>query len=68
MNGTPRTLNRILIGVLGVKLLAIGVLLILATLVAIVVVIGAVWTFVARRASRTPTRSPHRRDQGVRGS
>jgi hypothetical protein len=29
MNGTPRTLNRILIGILGVKLLAIGVLLIL---------------------------------------
>lgn len=29
MNGTPRTLNRILIGVLGVKLLAIGILLIL---------------------------------------
>ena len=29
MNGTPRTLNRILIGVLGFKLLAIGVLLIL---------------------------------------
>ena len=29
MNGTPRTLNRVLIGVLGFKLLAIGVLLIL---------------------------------------
>lgn len=29
MNGTPRTLNRILIGILGIKLLAIGVLLIL---------------------------------------
>jgi hypothetical protein len=29
MNSTPRTLNRILIGILGVKLLAIGVLLIL---------------------------------------
>lgn len=29
MNGTPRTLNRILIGVLGFKLLAIGILLIL---------------------------------------
>jgi hypothetical protein len=29
MNGTPRTLNRILIGILGFKLLAIGVLLIL---------------------------------------
>lgn len=29
MNGTPRTLNRILIGVLGFKLLAFGILLIL---------------------------------------
>lgn len=29
MNSTPRTLNRILIGILGIKLLAIGVLLIL---------------------------------------
>jgi hypothetical protein len=46
----------------------IGLLLILATLVAIVVVIGAVWTFVGRRASRTPTRTPHHHDQGVRGS
>ena len=46
----------------------IGLLLILATLVAIVVVIGAVWTIVGRRASRTPTRTPHKHDQGVRGS
>ncbi|HSN34903.1 MAG TPA: hypothetical protein VLT34_01000, partial [Arthrobacter sp.] len=29
MNGTPRILNRILIGILGLKLLAIGILLIL---------------------------------------
>ena len=29
MNGTPRILNRILLGILGIKLLAIGVLLIL---------------------------------------
>jgi hypothetical protein len=29
VNGTPRTLNRILIGILGLKLLAIGILLIL---------------------------------------
>ena len=46
----------------------IGFLLIAATLVAIVIVIGAVWTLVARRGSRTPERRPQRPDQGVRGS
>ena len=39
-----------------------GLLIILATLVAVVVVIGAVWTFVARRGSRVPRREPHDRD------
>jgi len=46
---------------------ASGLLWIALTLVAIVVVIGAVWTFTARRASRMPRRTPHRHDQGVRG-
>ena len=45
-----------------------GFLVILATIVVAVLVIGAVWTFVARRASRMPERSQHRHDQGVRGS
>jgi hypothetical protein len=31
-------------------------------------VIGAVWTFAARRGERMPKRAPHRHDQGVRGS
>jgi hypothetical protein len=46
----------------------IGFLLIAATLVVAVIVIGAVWTFAARRGSRVPKRTPHRHDQGVRGS
>lgn len=45
-----------------------GLLWILLTLVAVVVVIGAVWTFTARRGERMPERTPHRHDQGVRGS
>lgn len=40
----------------------VGLLIILATLVAIVVVIGAVWTFVAKRGSRVPRQEPHDRD------
>ena len=40
MNGTPRILNRVLIGVLGIKLLAIGVLLIL---LATVPAVGVWW-------------------------
>ena len=39
MNNTPRVLNRILIGILGIKLLAIGVLLVLLVTVPAV----AVW-------------------------
>jgi hypothetical protein len=46
----------------------IGFALIAATLVAIVIVIGVVWTLVARRGSRMPERRPQRPDQGVRGS
>jgi len=45
-----------------------GFLLILGTVLAVVVVIGAIWAFTARRGSRTPERTPHRHDQGVRGS
>jgi hypothetical protein len=45
-----------------------GFLTILLTLVAVVIVIAAVWTFAARRGSRMPQREPHRHDQGVRGS
>jgi threonine/homoserine/homoserine lactone efflux protein len=45
-----------------------GLLWILLTLIAIAVVIGAVWTFAARRGERMPKRAPHRHDQGVRGS
>ena len=40
MNGTPRALNRVLIGILGIKLLAIGVLLIL---LASVPAVGVWW-------------------------
>jgi threonine/homoserine/homoserine lactone efflux protein len=45
-----------------------GLLWILLTLVAIVIVIGAVWTFAARRGQRMPKRRSHRHDQGVRGT
>ena len=45
-----------------------GFLVILATVVAIVVVVGAVWAFAARRGSRTPKRAAHEHDPGVRGS
>ena len=44
-----------------------GLLWILLTLLAVAVVIGAVWTFAAKRGSRTPERTPQRRDHGVRG-
>jgi hypothetical protein len=45
-----------------------GILGILITLLVVVIVIAAVWTFAARRGSRMPEREPHRHDQGVRGS
>ena len=45
-----------------------GFLIIAAVVVLAILVIGAVWTFAARRGSRTPDRSPHRHDQGVRGT
>jgi hypothetical protein len=45
-----------------------GFLWIVLTLIVIVVAIGAVWTFAARRGSRMPKRERHRHDQGVRGS
>jgi threonine/homoserine/homoserine lactone efflux protein len=44
-----------------------GLLWIALTVIAIVVVIGAVWAFTARRASRMPDRSRHHHDPGVRG-
>jgi hypothetical protein len=45
-----------------------GLLGILLTLLAVVIVIAAVWTFAARRGSRVPDREPHQHDQGVRGT
>ena len=45
-----------------------GFLVIAATLVGIVVAVAVVWTFAARRGSRTPKRTPQRDDHGVRGS
>ena len=45
-----------------------GFLIIAAVVVLALLVIGAVWTFAARRGSRLPGRTPHRRDHGVRGS
>ena len=45
-----------------------GFLVIAGVVLLAVLVIGAVWTFAARRGSRTPGRSPHRHDQGVRGT
>ena len=45
---------------------ASGLLIILAVIVLIVLVVGAVWTFAARRASRTPERTRHRHRPGVR--
>jgi threonine/homoserine/homoserine lactone efflux protein len=44
-----------------------GFLVIAATLLAVVVVIGAIWAFAARRGSRIPKRTPQRGDHGVRG-
>lgn len=44
-----------------------GLLIILGVVVAIVIAVGAVWTFAARRGSRVPGREPHRPDHGVRG-
>ena len=45
-----------------------GFVAILITLLVVVVVIAAVWTFAARRGSRMPEREPHKHDQGVRGT
>ncbi len=45
-----------------------GLLVILATVLVAVIAIGAVWTFAARRGSRTPERRAQRDDQGVRGT
>ena len=39
-----------------------GLLIIILTVVVAAVVIGAVWTFVARRGSRVPKNEPHERD------
>ena len=45
-----------------------GFLIIAGVVLLAVLVIGAVWTFAARRGSRMPKRTLHRHDQGVRGS
>jgi threonine/homoserine/homoserine lactone efflux protein len=42
-----------------------GFLIIAAVIVAIVLVIGAVWTFTARRASRVPRRARHEHEPGA---
>ena len=44
-----------------------GFLLIAGTILAVVIVIAAIWTFAAKRGSRTPERTPQRGDHGVRG-
>jgi heme/copper-type cytochrome/quinol oxidase subunit 2 len=36
--------------------------MIVVTLLVVVIAIAAVWTFTARRASRTPRREPHEQD------
>ena len=40
----------------------LGIGIILVTLLLVVIAIAAVWTFVAKRGSRTPGREPHDRD------
>ena len=45
-----------------------GFLIIAGVILLAVLVIAAVWTFAARRGSRTPRRTPQRPDQGVRGT
>jgi hypothetical protein len=41
-----------------------GLLAILGIIIAIVIAIAAVWTFAAKRASRTPKRETHPHDVG----
>jgi hypothetical protein len=43
-----------------------GLLIIAGVLVLIVIAVGAVWTFAARRGSRVPERRDQRPDHGVR--
>ena len=45
-----------------------GFLIIAAVVLLVILAVGAVWTFAARRGSRLPDRTPHRPDQGVRGT
>ncbi len=40
----------------------LGIGIILLTLLLVVLVIGAIWTFAAKRGSRTPSRDPHKQD------
>jgi len=42
---------------------ASGLGLILGTLLVVVIVIAGIWTFAAKRGSRTPRREPHDRDR-----
>ena len=63
MNGTPRLLNRILIGILGVKLLAIGALLVLLATVPAVAAWWQGWSaggWAHARAAFESTRFPGR--------
>ncbi len=63
MNGTPRLLNRILIGILGVKLLAIGALLVLLATVPAVAAWWQGWSaggWANARAAFESTRFPGR--------
>lgn len=44
-----------------------GILIILGVVLAVIVVIGLVWTFAARRGSRVPRDRPHDRGRVGRG-
>ena len=45
-----------------------GILIILGVVALVVVLIGAVWTFAAKRGSRTPGRNPQPRGRAGRSS
>ncbi len=40
----------------------LGIAMILLTLLLVILVIAGIWTFAAKRGSRTPRRDPHKRD------
>ena len=43
-----------------------GILIIVGVVLLVILVIGAVWTFAARRGSRVPREEPHRRGHAGR--